>query len=247
VALLVTLFTVFLIPAMAIFTLVREPPGVTMRETVATKEQLRRARQLLQKNATYRRYVTVRLLMALTGIALPFYSVYAKNVLGAQASMAGIYSATIIGARLLSNLVIGWISDHRGNRLVMRLFVAGRALTLLLALALVGFVSFASPQGAWLPYLALPLFFLDGALFPAGLLSGSNFLMELVPETERAIYMGLTNTLSGIVTLLSVLGGLLVDLLGFAGLFAAALALCVIGLRLSAGLPEPRENARSSE
>jgi MFS family permease len=66
--------------------------------------------------------------------------------------------------------------------------------------------------------------------------------MELVPERERAIYMGLTNTLSGIVTLLSVLGGLLVDLLGFAGLFAAALALCAVGLRLSAGLPEPRES-----
>jgi MFS family permease len=125
----------------------------------------------------------------------------------------------------------------------MRLFVTGRALTLLLALALVGFVSLASPQGTWLPYLALPLFFLDGALFPAGLLSGSNFLMELVPETERAIYLGLTNTLNGIVTLLSVLGGLLVDLLGFAGLFVAALGLCVAGLMLTAGLPEPRESA----
>ena len=242
-ALLLTLFTILLIPALVAFTLIREPPGVVVKKSVTPREQLRQARQLLRKNGTYRRYVTVRLLMALTGIALPFYSVYAKNVLGAQASMAGIYSATVIGARLLSNLVIGWISDHKGNRLVMRLFAAGRALTLLLALALVGFVLFAAPQGAWLPYLALPLFFLDGALFPAALLSGSNFLMELVPESERATYMGLTNTLNGIVTLLSVLGGLLVDLLGFAGLFAVALALCMVGLVLSAGLPEPRENA----
>jgi MFS family permease len=86
-------------------------------------------------------------------------------------------------------------------------------------------------------------------MFPAGILSGSNFLAELVSDAERPIYLGLTNTLSGIVTLLSVLGGLLVDWLGYAGLFAAALALCAVGLVLAAGLPEPREspNQRASE
>jgi MFS family permease len=80
-------------------------------------------------------------------------------------------------------------------------------------------------------------------MFPAGILSGSNFLTELVPDAERPIYLGLANTLSGVVTLLSVLGGLLVDWLGFAGLFAAALVLCLVGLALTAGLPEPREAA----
>jgi MFS family permease len=220
---------------------------VTANEPVAVKEQLRQARRLLQKNATYRRYVTVRLLMALTGIALPFYSVYAKNVLGAEAGMAGIYAATFGGAKLLSNLGWGWISDHKGNRLVMRLLIGGKGLTLLLALVLVGVVSFLNPRGAWLPYLALPLFFFDGAMFPAGILAGSNFLTELVSDAERPIYLGLTNTLSGVVTLLSVLGGLLVDWLGYAGLFAAALALCVAGRALASGLPEPRESERMSE
>jgi MFS family permease len=66
-------------------------------------------------------------------------------------------------------------------------------------------------------------------------------LAELVSEAERPIYLGMTNTLMGVFTLLSVLGGLLVDWLGYAGLFAAALVLCVMGLVLTAGLPEPRE------
>jgi MFS family permease len=189
----------------------------------------------------FRRYITVRLLIGLTGIALPFYSVYAKNVLGAEAGMAGIYAAVTGGAKLLSNIGWGWISDHKGNRLVMQLMLAGKGLTVLLALVLVGLVSFSKPEGAWLPYLALPLFFLDGAVFPAGILAGSNFLTELVSDAERPIYLGLANTLSGVVTLLSVLGGLLVDWLGYAGLFAAALVLCVVGLALSTGLPEPRE------
>jgi len=242
IALLLTFYSLALIPAFSLFFGVREPPGVTIDERVGLKRQLQRAGRLLRKNSVYRRYTAVRLLLGLTGVALPFYSVYAKNVLGAEAGMAGIYAATAGGAKLLSNIAWGWISDHKGNRLVMRLLIGGKGLTLLLALALVGATSLVKLEGAWLPYLALPLFFLDGAMFPAGILSGSNFLAELVSDAERPIYLGLTNTLSGVVTLLSVLGGLLVDWLGYAGLFAAALVLCVVGFVLTAGLPEPRES-----
>jgi MFS family permease len=247
IALLLTIYSVMLIPSFALFFAVREPPGATIDERVGVRKQLRRAGQLLRKNSLYRRYTAVRLLLGLTGVALPFYSVYAKNVLGAAAGMAGIYAATFGGAKLLSNLAWGWLSDHKGNRLVMRLLIGGKGLTMLLALVLVGAVSLLEFDGAWLPYLALPLFFLDGAMFPAGILSGSNFLTELVSDVERPIYLGLTNTLSGVVTLLSVLGGLLVDWLGYAGLFAAALALCVAGLALAAGLPEPRNESANGQ
>jgi pilus assembly protein TadC len=100
---------------------------------------------------------------------------------------------------------------------------------------------FAQPRGAWLPYLALPLFILDGAMRPAIVLSGSNFLLELVSEADRPLYLGLSNTLLGIVVLVSGLGGLVVDLLGFSGLFAVALGLGLAGYVLASGLPEPRE------
>jgi MFS family permease len=243
VAFLLTLFIVLLIPAFALFIAVREPPGAAESESVMLREQLRRAGQLLRRDPVYRRYTAAWLLLSLTGVVLPFYSVYAKDALGAAAGMAGVYAAASTGAKLLSNLVFGWISDRRGNQLVMRLLAAGKAGTAFLALALVGFVSISKPQGAWLPYLALPLFFLDGGLFPAGILSGSNFVIELAPENERAMYIGLSNTLNGTVTLLSVLGGLLVDLLGFAGLFATGLMLCLAAYVLATGLPEPRETA----
>jgi MFS family permease len=243
IALLLTLFIVLLIPAFALFIAVREPPGATASESVMLKEQLRRAGQLLRGDPVYRRYTAAWLLLSLTGVVLPFYSVYAKDALGAEAGMAGVYAAASAGAKLLSNLVFGWISDRKGNQLVMRLLAAGKAGTAFLALALVGFVSISKPQGAWLPYVALPLFLLDGGLFPAGILSGSNFVIELAPENERAMYIGLSNTLNGVVTLLSVLGGLLVDLLGFAGLFATGLVLCLAAYVLVAKLPEPRERA----
>jgi hypothetical protein len=106
---------------------------------------------------------------------------------------------------------------------------------------LVGLVELFQPQGGWLPYLALPLFLLDGAVRPGQVLAGSNFLLELVPEAERPIYLGLSNTLLGIVVLISGLGGLVVDWLGFAGLFALSLGLYLVGYMFATRLPEPRK------
>jgi len=102
-------------------------------------------------------------------------------------------------------------------------------------------VGLLQPQGSWLPYLALPIFFLDGAARPGQVLAGSNFLLELVPEAERPLYLGLSNTLMGITILVSGLGGLVADLSGFAGLFFVSLGLCLAGYVLATGLPEPRE------
>ena len=81
---------------------------------------------------------------------------------------------------------------------------------------------------------------MSGAVVPAQMLVRSNFLLELVPEYERPLYMGVSNTLIGIAMVLSGLVGGLADLLGFAGVFGATLILLVIAYQLASGLPEPR-------
>jgi MFS family permease len=157
--------------------------------------------------------------------------------------MVGVYVAIRVGAQMLSNLAWGQLSDRRGNRLVMRLLNLANGLTALLALLLVGMVQVMDLQGPWLPYLALPLFFLNGVSLPAKTISGSNFLLELVPDGDRQLYLGLSNTLMGVVVIVSGLGGLVVDLLGFVGLFAVTLGLGALGYVLATRLPEPRREA----
>ncbi len=240
-AVLFFLYCAVMAVALAAFSLIREPPGAVVAERVTVGKQLRRAGRLLRADRVYRRYIAAMLVMALASIALPFYGIYAKNVLGAPEGMVGVYVATRVAALLIFNLPWGRLSDRRGNRMVMQLRSLGSGLAPLLALVLVGLVALLEPQGAWLPYLALPLFFLDGAMRPAQILTGSNFLLELVPDAERPLYLGLSNTLMGVVVLISGLGGLVVDFFGFAGLFAVSLGLCLVGYVLATGLPEPRE------
>jgi len=239
-AVLFALYTAVIVSAMGAFMLVREPPGTPVAGIASTGRQLRRARQVLREEAGFRRYMVVRLLLGLTGIALPFYAVYARQVLGAPASIVGLYVAARVGAQLLFNLPWGRLSDRRGNRLALQLLALGNGLTLFSALALVSLVGLLQWQGSWLPFLVLPLFFMDGAIRPAQALVGSNFLLELVPDAERPLYLGLSNTLMGVVVLLSGLGGLVVDGFGFMGLFALALGVCGLAYAGSRGLPEPR-------
>jgi len=239
-AFLFFLYCAAILPGLTSFTMIREPPGAAMTTPVTLGEQLRRAGRILRENRVYRRYLFTRMSLALTSVALPFYGIYAKNVLGAPEGMVGIYVATRIGAQMLFNLPWGRLSDRRGNQLVMRLLNLGTGTTVLLALILVFLMALLQLEGDWLPYLALPLFFLDGAVRPGQVLSGSNFLLELVPEAERPLYLGFSNTLMGVIVLLSGLGGLMVDVLGFAGLFTASLLLCIVGYLLATGLPEPR-------
>ncbi len=240
-ALLFTLYCVVMVPGLVSFIIIREPSRKVVNTPVKTSEQLQRAGQLLRENGVYRRHLSARTALILAGIALPFYGIYAKDKLGAPEGMVGIYVTTRIAAQMLFNLPWGRLSDRYGNRLAMKLLSLGSGATALLALILTALVGSLQLQGTWLPYLALPLFFLDGAIRPAQVLSGSNFLLELVPEDERPLYMGLSNTLMGVVVLISGLGGLVVDLVGFSGLFAVSLALYTLGYVFAAGLPEPRE------
>ncbi len=240
-AVLIALYCVVTLPAMASFIMIHEPPGPTVAQPVTSRQQLRRAGQLLRDDGVFCRYMAVRLSLGLAGIALPFYGMYAKNVLGAPGGMVGVYIAVRVGAQLLSTLPWGRLSDRYGNRLVLQLSNLGRGLTALLALALVSLVSLFHLQGTWLPYLALPLFILDGALLPTQVLAGGNFLIELVPDAERPLYMGSANTLLGVIVLLSGLGGLMVDLVGFAGLFTLTLCLCLLAFGWALKLPEPRK------
>ncbi|RLC69398.1 MAG: hypothetical protein DRI81_20510 [Chloroflexi bacterium] len=240
-AILFFLYCAAMIPGLAAFIIIREPSGAVVSEPVTVGKQLRRAGNLMRADGVYRRYLLARIALLLAGIAVPFYGVYAKGVLGAPEGMVGVYLTTRIGSQLLCNLPWGHLSDRRGNQLVLRLRSLGSGGTALLALALVGLMELLQLEGTWLPYLAIPLFILDGAIRPSQVLSGSNFLLELVPETERPLYLGFSNTLMGVVVLISGLGGLVVDVVGFAGLFAASLTLCLIGYWLATELPEPRE------
>ena len=70
-----------------------------------------------------------------------------------------------------------------------------------------------------------------------------SYLLEIAPETERPVYVGLNNTINGVSTIISTLGGLLLQWTGnnYALLFAITVVGTALALPLTARLAEPRE------
>ncbi|AFV77006.1 arabinose efflux permease family protein [Thermus oshimai JL-2] len=175
------------------------------------------------RDPAFRRYLRVRLLLGLGGMAEPFYAVFAVRRLG-QGAELGLYLSLYALSFTLSNLLWARMAE-RGSKGVLQ---AG------------AFLAVATPL---LPFLLPPslfgvVFLLQGAYLAALGLATTTYLLNLAPKEERSAYIGLANTLAGLFAFSSVLGGALVDLLGFPALFLAAFAFYALALWVGRRLPQ---------
>jgi predicted MFS family arabinose efflux permease len=220
------------------FAWVREPPG-EVSQVASFAALLGRAANLPGRDRNFTFFLGARVLLMAAQMATPFLAVYASRELGARAEMVSVYLAANTGAALVSNL--GWsrLADQRGNRAVIRL-AALLGLTMALTAWLAGPVSRVWGLGLAAPWLFALVFALVGA-FQAGIsLGGMSLLLELAPPAERRLYVGLANTVLGIALLSTSIGGVLVDWLGYRGLFLLAAGCYAAGLWTATRLREPR-------
>jgi MFS family permease len=213
-----------------------EPLQAEVGAPVRMSDGLRRAPAILREHADYRWFIVSRMLTRFGQVAEPFYIVYATETLGLPASAAGLYLAVRALTGALSNLVWSRVSDRSGNqRLVL---LSGSLLLVTPALALAGpAVVSALGLGSTAMLVALGLVFLvSGAANDGNNMAANTYLLEIVPEDERPTYMGLANTLLGLSMFVPVLGGWLVGLLGYRGVFSIGLTFAMLGLLASAQL-----------
>ncbi len=206
--------------ALLIFSMIREPAGQP-RPLSSIRVQIRRGWEALRSDPDFRHFILGRISLFLGMIAIPFFTIVARNVLNAPAEAAGEYLLIATMTALIFNYPFGVLVDRKGKRWGMLVAAIGWGLTSLFALLIV----LATRRG-WLtslplaPYqLAYPLFFLRGFFTPFDRLAGYNLLLEIAPEQDRILYLGFANTLFGVTLLMGTWGGKLVDHFGLIGLF----------------------------
>lgn len=200
---------------------IREPAAVIIAPQVTVRSILRRGMEVVRQDPDYRSFMLARILISLASIADPFYVVYAKTDLGAPAATVGLYIGAISIASLLSNFLWSPLSDRAGNRTLMVLTVVSVSMVPLLALLLSMLVGVV-PSEVLFASFAL-VFVLSGLALGAARIINNNMLLSIAPPAERATYIGFLNTVLGIVILVPVLGGVLVDIVGFQPLFVLSL------------------------
>ena len=207
---------------------VKEPEATETAPPMPLRLAFQRGVEAYRADPDYRAFMVARVLLALVAIADPFYAVYARSGLGAPVEAVGLYLGASAAASLLSNFIWGPLTNRAGNRMLMTLGVLSVASVPLAALVVPAFSGMLS-KGE-LHTLFAVVFLLGGLATGSSRIVNNNMMLSIAPPASRATYLGFLNTVLGLVTFISVLGGLVVDALGFTVLFTISLALAALAL-----------------
>lgn len=235
------LFTVALVMGLlglVAFARVSEPPDTVLQPRASPLWQTRRALRQVRVDDNYRRYLLVRVLLVVAGVAPPFYAVFVQQRLGGPLAMVGVYLAVYATANFSAHVVFGRFSARLGHRLTL---VASTWAGLLMAAAVLALALAAQPlhltgatASAWL----IPVFVLYGIRESGIGVASHSLLLDLAPPADRSLYVGFTNTLLGLVLLATGVSGLIVARLGFVALFVMTAAAHLLALAAVARMRE---------
>ncbi len=224
---------------MFLFSFVVEPPEVP-QQAVTLGAQLRRAWGLMACERDFRRFVTLRVMLLFGGSALAFFEGYASEVAGLPPEVIAVYLAASTLAGVLINPVWGRLSEHYGNRLVLRLATAAGAVGLIVV-PVTGWLRLSAGLNLELSVALFALAFALARVHISGVdVAGGPLLLDMAPAGQRSLYIGATNTVLGLALLSTAASGALVEAAGYEALFAASLLAFLAGAVLAWRITEPR-------
>ncbi|MGC9360309.1 MAG: MFS transporter, partial [Anaerolineae bacterium] len=196
----------------------REPSMPVTREAVAPRAYLGRLPTLLRHDRNLRRYLVARILTVLGGMTGAFYVIYARRAFGVGDAFAGELTMAALAAQVTLVPFLGWLSGRLGHKWLAELGSLLGAVGLLALLL--------APSAPWL-YLVFAIINTGNAAVGTASFA---MTMEFCLEEEVPTYTAMINTiLAAPILLAPMLGGWLVDAVGFRVAFGLALAFCVLG------------------
>lgn len=211
----------FVPSTVALFAL-REPTAESNGLPEADKSRNGWIKPVVQ-DAVFRRLMVCRLLVGMISLVSPFYVVHATDVLDLPQVVVGGFVAAQQVAGVLSGVLLGLVSDRWGSWHAIRI---GSAVSIVGPLfALVAHVA----DGEVL-IRAYPLVYVALGVYQSSTMLGFyNYLLEIAPEARRSSYIGLGNTIMGVLTLAPTLGGWLLEATSYTALFGITAALLFLG------------------
>jgi uncharacterized membrane protein len=225
----------------AIMARLLEYPGATDSGGGAVREALKSLR-FLRDDAVFRRFCMARALLASTVLSMPFYVVLAHRATGGKIASLGILIIAGSLATALSGLAWGKLSDSSSRR---TLGIAGMAAGIIGCVAAgVGGLELEKAVAVWLFGV---LFFLIGLAHTGIRIGRKTYLVDHANADNRARLVAVSNTLMGVVLLLSGSFGLLADSIGERFVILIFALLGIAGSILTFTLPEVQDQETSDD
>jgi MFS family permease len=242
-AVMFTVGLIIAIPSMLAFCFVREAPRLPQRRRMPVLRELQRGLRLARRNRNFRRLLVTRGLRSLSlGLTTPFIVPYALGSLQVTGAAVGLFLGAKVLTYALSNILWSRVGDQYGNR---RLLVLS-ALVSLVSVVLLLTVRFL-PASHALTVAGLPLSWRGAfvCLIFAGIgfsssgqeIGYTNFLLEMLEERKRSVYLGFFHLYLAPLCWVPLLGALLIGehgrfMLGFWISAVVMLAMVVYTFRL---------------
>jgi MFS family permease len=218
------------------FSLVKEPPSRINGRKMGYKEYFRWILDIFLKDRNFARVIGVSFMTRAMFLSLPFYVIFARNVLMFPQDIVGYFvSAQMIGY-LISSHIWGYLSDNLSNKRVITLTGVSAAATPCLALiAAAGF-------NLGIDSLLIPIYlllYISIGFTITGMWTGyNNYLLEITGDENRAVYVGLYNTMGTPATFFPLLGGFIIQHFSYVYVFLFTAILISIGTFLSTFLKD---------
>jgi len=213
--------------------LTREPAVPSTQPRRSQLDYLRSLPAVLRADHNFRLYLLTQVVSALSGMANGFLVVFTIRKWGLPDAYASGFSIALQVGLALTYLFFGPLADRRGHKLTMEICLILNVFSFALAVA--------APGPAWF----FVIFFLRGMVTAIAFVSGISIVYEFTGAENRPTYIGLANTLPGLVGAVApLLGGWLAGALGYPPLFLTATLIgAVAWALLRFGVREPRASS----
>jgi MFS family permease len=207
----------------------REHPVDHRREPTPWLKYIRRTGAILRRDRQFALFLASQVVMAVSSMALAFYTVHAMHRFRVGSAEVGTYTVVLQATTMVTSFASGYMADRIGNRAVL---IAGTVLTVLTPLAALG-IGRAD--------LYASVFVLSRLAGSALDLSTFNIVMEFCPPAEVPTYTALRATVvAPFYALAPLLGGVLADAAGYPAVFRVSVVAAAASLVLLLGVREPR-------
>ena len=217
--------------------LTREPAVHTSKAPVSQLVYLRSLPGVLRRDRNFRMFLLSKIIFSLSGMAAGFLVVYTAQTWNLPDSKASGFMIALQIGLTLSYLFFGLLSDRKGHKLNLEICSALSVLALVLAIL--------APSPWWF----FPIFFLSGAVNAGTFISGTSIVYEFTEAENRPTYIGLANTIPGIVVSVApLIGGWLAGAMSYRAMFIlSAIIGAVSWSLLRFGVHEPRKMKSSTQ
>ncbi len=214
--------------------IVEIPEPVTATRT-SLRDYLPELIHLWRTDAAFSRVTLVRLIGGLGGLATAFYVVYATDILKLPLSTVGWFASAYTLGTATAGLTLGFVAERYGSQRVIKITAWFQ-----FAIPVLALVCASGVLGAAVPLVYPALYFMLGLFEGSVMLGFMNYVLDIAPPSQRPTYMGLTNTLTGLLVVVPMLGGWIVQLTAsYPTVFALAAVGTLAGAVLALGLPVP--------